>query len=150
MARPSEQDRIDLYNFLEEVRTDFISQYNAKGMRASGYAADSLRVENKQKPRLVGAEYWAFLFSGQGRRPGRFPPVQNIIDWIEDKGITVEDSINQTAFLIGRKIAQEGTEIYKRPSEGIDLKKIVNQRLLDTAGKIARRKANEILRPFKK
>lgn len=143
-------DQTAFIEFLEEVKTDLISQQNALGIRASGASANSLQVRNPSKPVLVGKDYWAFLFRDQGRKPGRFPNLDNIKDWIEDKGLTIENSLNQTAFLIGRKIAQQGTDIFSGKAQGIDFKKIVNQRLLETSGKIARRKAQDILKPFRK
>ena len=143
-------DQTELIQFLEEVKIDLISQQNALGIRASGASANSLQVRNPSKPVLVGDDYWVHLMKGQGRRPGAWPNLDNIKDWIQDKGLTIENSLNQTAFLIGRKIAEKGTDIFSGKSEGIDFKKIVNQRLLDTSGKIARRKANDILKPFRK
>jgi acetylglutamate kinase len=44
-----------------------------------------------------------------GRRAGGFPPIDAIVQWIEDKGIQAIDiSVSSLAFLIARKIAREG------------------------------------------
>ena len=60
-------------------------------------------------------DYWIFVENG--RKPGRFPPVSKILDWIRIKPvIPYSDSRGrlpteeQLAFLISRKIAEQGTE----------------------------------------
>lgn len=60
-------------------------------------------------------EYWKWVENG--RRPGKFPPIDAIRNWIQIKPIVpVPDakgkipSTNQLAFLISRKIALEGTQ----------------------------------------
>lgn len=61
------------------------------------------------------ADYWQFLENGRG--PGKFPPVDKIKEWIEVKPVNPTPlsngktpSVEQLSFLIGRKIANEGTE----------------------------------------
>ena len=60
-------------------------------------------------------EYWIFVENG--RKPGRFPPIDKILEWVRIKPvIPYTDSRGrlpteeQLAFLIARKIANEGTE----------------------------------------
>lgn len=61
------------------------------------------------------ADYWQHLEKGRG--PGKFPPVDKIKEWIEVKPVNPTPlsngktpSVEQLSFLIGRKIANEGTE----------------------------------------
>lgn len=61
------------------------------------------------------ADYWQYLENGRG--PGKFPPVDKIKEWIEVKPVNPTPlsngktpSVEQLSFLIGRKIANEGTE----------------------------------------
>lgn len=61
------------------------------------------------------ADYWHFLENGRG--PRKFPPVDKIKEWIEVKPVNPTPlsngktpSVEQLSFLIGRKIANEGTE----------------------------------------
>lgn len=61
------------------------------------------------------ADYWQHLENGRG--PGKFPPVDKIKEWIEVKPVNPTPlsngktpSVEQLSFLIGRKIANEGTE----------------------------------------
>lgn len=60
-------------------------------------------------------DYWIFVENG--RKPGRFPPVSKILEWVRCKPvIPYSDSRGrlpteeQLAFLIARKIAEQGTE----------------------------------------
>lgn len=60
-------------------------------------------------------EYWIFVENG--RKPGRFPPIDKILEWVRIKPvIPYSDSRGrlpteeQLAFLIARKIAEQGTE----------------------------------------
>jgi len=64
-----------------------------------------------------------------GRRPGKFPPVTNIRDWVRSKLGIEENKVNSIAYLIGRKIANDGTEVYKDISKGIELDKLVSEAL---------------------
>ena len=60
-------------------------------------------------------DYWYYVENG--RKPGRFPPVSKILEWVRVKPvIPYTDSRGrlpteeQLAFLISRKIAEQGTE----------------------------------------
>lgn len=60
-------------------------------------------------------DYWYYVENGRG--PGKFPPIDKILDWIRVKPvIPYTDSRGrlpteeQLAFLIARKIARDGTE----------------------------------------
>lgn len=74
---------------------------------------------------IVGNRYVGAL--DKGRRPGKFPPVQVIRDWVASKlGITGQEN-SSIAFLVGRKISIEGTNIYKNKSEGLELENVKNK-----------------------
>lgn len=70
-------------------------------------------------------DYWYYVENGRG--PGRFPPVSKILEWIRVKPITpysdsrgrlpTEESL---AFLISRKIAEQGTEGRKVLAETVE------------------------------
>lgn len=95
----------------ELLKEDLIKLYQAKGMKASGKFEESLRIE-------VGDDY-AILFGEDyaqqletGRSSGAFPPIKAIEQWIIDKGVfrsvLREIKLSSLAFLIARKIANEG------------------------------------------
>lgn len=81
--------------------------------KATGDAAAALRVgwnETQYGLRInvIGKEYLYYIENG--RKPGKFPPPPVIRKWIEVKPIISNLSTNSLAFLIGRKIANFGTE----------------------------------------
>lgn len=63
---------------------------------------------------LSMADYWKYI--EEGRNPGKFPPPNKILEWIMIKPVLPrpDDKIKitprQLAYLIGRKIANEGYE----------------------------------------
>lgn len=70
-------------------------------------------------------DYWYYVENG--RKPGRFPPIDKILEWIRIKPvIPYSDSRGrlpteeQLAFLISRKIAEQGTEGRKVLAETVE------------------------------
>lgn len=59
-------------------------------------------------------EYW--IYAEEGRRPGKFPPPDAILKWIQFKRLVPKayngkvPTTNQLVYLISRKIAQKGTK----------------------------------------
>lgn len=102
---------------LEEQYREEIANKNAF---ASGRLFDSVKsiIETDDKAFEVSLsleEYWKWVENGRG--PGKFPPLDKIEEWIRIKPVApYPDSqgrvptVKQLAFLIGRKIAEEGTE----------------------------------------
>lgn len=90
--------------------------------RASGELQDTMsygarKDDNVLEGFLLLQNYWEFI--EDGRQPGTFPPVDAIREWIREKNIIprpfqlpsgrqVIPTENQLAFLIGRKIKEEG------------------------------------------
>ena len=98
--------------FNDEIRNDLSS----KGIDSSGQAANSIRItKTSNSVTSFGIDYLYYLDKGRG--PGKFPPPESIKKWVESKPVPVHP------FVIGRKIAREGTEIFKDNSKGIELDK---------------------------
>ena len=100
--------------FNDNVKDDLSS----KGIDNTREASNSLRVETTIQKNLVsiksvGVDYLYYL--DQGRKPGKFPPVDVIEQWVATKPVEIDP------YLVGRKIAREGTEIYKDRTKGIRL-----------------------------
>lgn len=104
----------------ETIKQELIEKHDKLGMRASGNWASQLLVKvqesgSKIKATLFGEKYTEQL--AWGRKPGRFPPIAAIEQWIIDKGIKpIEQNMKTStlAFLIARKIAREGTKYYQQ------------------------------------
>ncbi len=106
----------------EGIATKRVTRFGP--VNASGALAASLRVAVEAtatgyRLSLYGASYALAL--EYGRRPGKFPPLLAIRQWIADKGLVPRPdakgravSVNSLAYLIGRKIAKEGTTLYQQ------------------------------------
>lgn len=91
---------------------------------ASGELIGKLRF-NKWEMSLYLKDYWYYV--EHGRQPGKFPPVDKILEWIDIKPILPYPdkngklpTPNQLAYLIGRKIATEGIEAGNQLQETLD------------------------------
>ena len=137
-----------LSNEFENLKADLITAYDAKGMRASGNFANELEVIQPTTTRvqLWGADYAQQLETG--RQAGKFPPINAIRQWIQDKGIANrlngEITVSQLAFLIARKIAREG---WKRQGYGgVDLisEIVTDQRMQKIIDQVGLEKVSEV------
>lgn len=132
----------------ESLKADLIKAYDAKGMRASGNFANELEVIQPTTTRiqLWGADYAQQLETG--RQAGKFPPINAIKQWIEDKNIASrlngEITVSQLAFLIARKIAREG---WKRQGfGGVELisEIVTDQRMQKIIDEVGLEKVSEV------
>lgn len=83
----------------------------------------SIRVEvGTDSGELYAADYMKYLI--YGRPPGKQPPPEKIQGWVASQpeaSSWTPSEINSMAFLVGRKIARVGTEIWEGKRPGIDL-----------------------------
>lgn len=120
------------WNHLKEVLEQFGAYFveRAKqnllqdGSNASGNLTNSIVfhvdvTETHYEVTVELEDYWYYVENG--RKSGKFPPLDKIKEWIEIKpvlphvmtlknGKTVLPTVDQLAYLIGRKIANEGTQ----------------------------------------
>ena len=83
-------------------------------INASGKLERSVRYDVKDGVLRVYSLNYIYYIE-KGRKPGKRPPRSAIRQWIDDKGITPDGiSKDSLAFLIQRKIGEEGTTIYKQ------------------------------------
>lgn len=101
---------------MESLEADIKKRHKDLGMVASGRWIETFDIQVVGlSAKLLAEDYTEYLT--QGRGPGRFPPIDPIRKWVEDKGIAALDpsiSVSSLAFLIARKIAREGTEYFKQ------------------------------------
>ncbi len=124
--------QIALNSFIE----DFIKTYKGLLIRdnkkASGNLISSLKplsiqfTNGKVDADISIASYWKYV--EYGRRPGKFPPVNKILEWIKIKPV-IPRPMNglkpptepQLAFLIARKIAREGIKPGNQFEEALNM-----------------------------
>lgn len=122
-------------------------------VNASGRLADSVRYEvNERGLKVFAADYIYYI--EHGRAPGKFPPIDSIKQWIEDKGLNFDIPVNSLAFLIARKIAQKGTTAWQQGGTEL-VESVINDDLIKeiTVGLLARLKIDvmsEILKAYGK
>lgn len=126
----------NLENALSDFTKEFVSNYKSlllrDGKKASGNLISSLKpvsiqfTNNKIEADISIASYWKYV--EYGRRPGKFPPVNKILDWIKVKPV-IPRPMNglkpptepQLAFLIARKIAREGIKPGNQFEEALNM-----------------------------
>lgn len=102
--------------FIQAARNDL----GANKSYASGLLGDTMQTivniyDDRFEVNIELQDYWYYV--EHGRRPGKFPPPNKIKEWIQIKPVTPYampngklPTVDQLTFLIGRKIAREGTE----------------------------------------
>lgn len=128
-----------LHKELEQVNKDLIAKHRELGMEASGRWGKELEVQAKQSGAhfigtVRGADYTGALQFG--RKPGGFPPINRIEQWIEDKRITSDIPVRSLAFLIARKISREGTRYFKQGGTDLVDSVLTPQRIDDIVSKV--------------
>ena len=112
------KEALDAYG--QVLEDEYREQIADKNTFASGRLFDSVKHivqvnDTAIELSLELEDYWKWV--EDGRAPGKFPPLDKIEEWIRVKPVAPYPdskgkvpSNEQLAFLIGRKIAQEGTE----------------------------------------
>lgn len=139
---------------VEKFNDSIKEALDSKKITNTGEAARSLRIDyGEDFVKSIGIFYLEFLDTGRG--PGKFPPIQPLIDWAKKKFGVNDKEAKQIAFLTARKISQLGTEIYINNGKGIELdKKIIilrenlNQSIKNSVKFEVKEKLNEFKRAF--
>jgi hypothetical protein len=122
-----------LKQFFLDVVEGLRKDAEAKGQK---FPIDKLRFEADEiSGRLYAPHYVQYLFTGRG--PGKQPPPDVMTDWAERNPDILERArqvyrnitAQQLGFLVGRKIAREGTDIYSCKRPGIDFLGVVDENM---------------------
>lgn len=93
------------------IRTKPVTKYGV--VNSSGNLAKSVRYEVTDSKLIIYAADYIYQVN-RGRAPGKFPPIDAIKDWIDNKGLSYDIPINSLAFLIARSIANKGTTAWQQ------------------------------------
>ena len=108
-----------LMDLAEDIRENYVQHLIESKHYTTEYTLiDSVRCDVEVGDRgfnvvMTLKDYWKYL--EEGTKP-HFPPLEKIREWIEIKPILprpvngIRPTKNQLAYLIGRKIAEEGTK----------------------------------------
>lgn len=118
-----------LYDFLLAFIDEYKNRLIEDGKPATGNLVNSINFPQVtfQSTGYEGsislADYWKYV--EHGRRPGKFPPPNVILNWVKAKPVLPRPNQDikpeQLAFLIGRKIAREGIEPGNQMDETFDI-----------------------------
>jgi hypothetical protein len=95
------------------LKDEFINELRGQDHVATGDLLDSIKYEIKRTTAgyeivFEGLDYGKYLDTGT--KAGRYVPINNLIKWVEVKGIASgEKEIKNAAYAIQQKIFQEGT-----------------------------------------
>lgn len=154
----SEDEKLYM-TYLEQLHLKLINKYDELGLRASGKYEDELEPKVKGNTLTMWGSYHS-IFMESGRGPGGFPPRKAIEDWIETKdGLPpiFKEKKKQFAFIIARKIAEEGIKVPNEYNKGKVVSEVLEEflandiyEMLDELGLIwTRRITSDIKQIFK-
>lgn len=102
----------------ENIRDKSVTKYGS--MNNTGEAALSLRYRWIGEDRIqvysdMPSRSFNYIMTLEtGRKPGKPPPIQTILEWMEQRGINPTDITKKSlAFLIARKIGNEGSLVFR-------------------------------------
>lgn len=158
------QARAELRQAMSDYSNQLLALYKAKlqegGINPSGNFASSLKTLSGEegddvfKGGLQIPEYGTYI--EEGRKPGKFPPPDAIVKFIQERritpqpyrltgGKTVIPTQQQLAFLIGRKISKEGIPPRPYLQESIDeLEGTLNDKISEIFTRLVEKQQNEL------
>ena len=116
-----------LKNFAEET----IAGIQSRIPNVTGASAQSLgyRIEGTTLTIFSSQKYFTVLETG--RKPGKRPPISVIEQWIRDKPLALDGiSAKSLAFLIARKIGEEGSLLYRQGGKSGVISKSINDQVI--------------------
>lgn len=121
----------------KNIRTKRVTEFGP--MYASGKMSDSLdyRIDAGGLTIYSSEKYFTVLETG--RKPGKRPPISVIENWIRTKPVASEMNPRSLAFLIARKIGEEGSLLYRQGGRSGVISdeindKVLQEKLIDVLG----------------
>lgn len=126
---------------IESILQDIKKEYESSGKRTTGEFLEGL--EAVYLPNQGTIKGFVYL---SGRKAGKMPPVQNILKWINAKGIRpIEENVSASslAWAIAKKIAKEGT----KPENHLNIyeRVITPKRINDIIERISQLNVNRLI-----
>lgn len=142
-----------LSEFFNKFFEGLIADAQAKGQKIP--VSSFRHEETNEGGQAYAADYLKYLVYGRG--PGKFPPPDNMLDFVQGNPDvlarlrTVFKNITEqgAAYIIGRKIALQGTDIYLGKKQGVDFLGVMEKNLPDLYKAIARNEAINIATSLK-
>lgn len=142
-----------LKNFFLRLTEGLIKEAASKNQKIP---VSSLRFEVDETEGIYfAADYFKYLIYGRG--PGKFPPPAKMEEWVianpdvlsRARHVYRSLTEKQLGFLIGRKIAREGTDIFSGKKQGIDLLGVMEANMPTLLKELAKNEAIKIVTDLK-
>jgi hypothetical protein len=109
---------IAMRDAIESIRKGAITEMERRGKVATGRTMSTLSTfvtvdTSTVTGELQGEEQWRFV--GNGRRPGKMPPIAPIQAWIDAKGFSI------SAWAVAKSIAQRGSKDWRNKAPNVFL-----------------------------
>lgn len=132
-------------NFLDNIRKDIITDLHDK--KISEGDLNMSVAANNEDGELRGDAHWYFTWKGRG--PGKQPPPDSMLAWVEKKGISPDGiSLKSFAYLAGRKIGKLGTDIHMGKRAGIAFEQITKHNGEQFSGELREKYLEEFKKSF--
>jgi len=107
---------ISMRDAIEGIRKAAIAEGERRGKRATGRTLSTLSTFVTVGPssvvgELQGEEQWKYV--GNGRAPGKMPPIQPIAAWVAARGLDI------SAWAVARSIATRGSKDWRNKAPNI-------------------------------
>ncbi len=138
---------LEIKEYLDKTVDALNADAKAKGLKIPELTV----VETPEGGQVWANGYiWYLVF---GRKPGKFPPPDKMTKFVQEHPEVLQDAkqkwkgVNERSlgYLIGRKIAKVGTDIYQGKRPGLDILGSMEKNLPELTAKIARNEAIKIL-----
>lgn len=141
---------IELDSFIRSIQDDM----QRKGIDTTGTASQSLQKDKKNNSYIVSGIFY-FYWLDKGRAPGKFPPVDKILEWVRKKPVRFsyegkQLTEDQIAYLIGRSLKENGSRIYRNNALGIELDKKIEQLTINLNEKLPNFVKQEVINRLNK
>lgn len=107
---------------LLDIAKGISKEIDRNGMRTTGKAQNSLRVQVVQEGSTLVGRIWGEQYIGAleyGRKAGKMPPVDLLEEWVLNKGLASGEDARRMAWAIAIKIKNEGTSWLKKAPTGV-------------------------------
>lgn len=133
--------------FFDRVINGLRDDAQSKGQKFPVSSMEKKDVTN-EGGQLFGADYIKYLVFG--RSPGKFPPPDKMLKFVQDnpdifaaaKAVFKNLTEKGLAYMIGRKLAKEGSDIYQGKKRGVDMLGVMEKNMPELMKQLAR---NEVM-----
>ena len=99
---------------LTECHKSITANHIAAGQLATGKTSNMFEVKGVS---ITGGQLWGFPFYQvweTGRKAGKMPPSSALLPWVQARFGVSGSEARSLAFLIARKIGEEGSALYRK------------------------------------